>query len=284
MEYQPGFRYSAHTPGSPAFFQEVEEHRYRTEPGILELVDFSRWSDRDVLELGCGIATDGVNLARRGAHYTGLDQSGTAVQIARQRFADEGLDGRIVQGSVAELPAADQSMDLVYSNGVLHHTTHTESAVREAARVLRPGGQALVMLYHKASLNYYINIMVVRRALAGLLLVPGVDRLAMSTGGEPSDVVAGHRSLLREHGLRYLTDTGLFLNHNTDGPGNPLSKVYTAGTAQSMFQTAGFRDVSVTTRFLNLRLYPKGEQLSRTRLARRLERRYGWHLWITATK
>lgn len=281
--YQPGFRYSAQDLGSPEFFREVEEHRYRTEPGILEVVDFPSWRDKDVLEMGCGIATDGVRFARHGARYTGLDQSPTAISVAKDRFEQEGLEGRLLTGFVTELPVEDDSMDLVYSNGVIHHTEGTEIAVREAARVLRPGGTAIIMLYHRGSLNYRLNILVVRRALAALLLVPGAGGLLGRFTDEPPDIIAGHQELLRLHGGRYLRDRQLFLDNNTDGPGNPLSKVYSAGEAEAMFREAGFDSSSTSTRFLNLRLYPRGEALARTALARRLERKYGWHLWITAT-
>lgn len=256
----------------------------RTEPAILDLIGFPRWRDCDVIELGCGIATDGVNFARNGARYTGLDQSSTAVTIARERLQQARLPGDIVEGQVTALPVPDASMDLAYSNGVIHHTDGTEQAVREMARVLRPGGTALVMLYHRDSLNYWVNILIIRRLLAALLAVPGAATVLANLTGEPPDIVAGHRQLLREYGLRYLTDRQLFLNNNTDGPGNPLSKVYSAGEATTMFRDAGFSEVETTTRFLNLRLYPKGEQLARTRVGRRLERRYGWHLWITARR
>jgi hypothetical protein len=148
--------------------------------------------------------------------------------------------------------------------------------------VLRPGGTALVMVYHRNSLNYRLNVMLLRRVLAGALLLPhGTDLVAKLTG-ESRDLVGAHRDLLRRFGLRYLTDRELFLSKNTDGPANPLSKVYSRGDALELFRR--FQDVQLRTRFLNLRIYPGGERLARTRLARRLERRYGWFLYIEATK
>ena len=56
---------------------------------------------------------------------------------------------------------------MVYSNGVLHHTPDTAGAIREVHRVLRPGGVAKVMLYHRNSLNYWFEIVVRRGLLAG---------------------------------------------------------------------------------------------------------------------
>ena len=280
--YQPGFKFSDAEVGSQRFFDEVEAHRYALEPHIKEIVGFERWAGKDVLEAGCGIATDGMQFVRAGASYTGMDFSPSALSLARRRFDMAGEEVRLEQGSIAELPFPDDSFDLVYSNGVIHHLPETQRVVDEIHRVLRPGGTAIVMVYHRDSFNYRFTIMVLRRLLAGLLLIPGADRLVGRLTGEPLDVLEGHKRLLREHGLRYLTDTGIFLSSNTDGPGNPLSKVYSRRTGSELF--ARFERVETDVRFLNLRIYPLGERIARTGLARQLDRRYGWHLWITAVK
>lgn len=280
--YQPGFRFSAAEVGSPAFFAEVESHRYRLEPAIPEMVQFDRWRDRDVLEAGCGIATDGINLARAGARYTGVDFSPTAIDIARDRFANEGCAGTFVRASITDLPFADDSFDLVYSNGVIHHLPETERVVREFHRVLRPGGRAVVMVYHRSSLNHHVNVMLVRRLMAGLLLVPGAGRAVTRLTGEQPAVIEGHRELLRRHGSSYLRDKSLFLSNNTDGPGNPLSKVYSRTEARELFSP--FARLTTRVRFLNLRAYPGGERLGALRFAEELGRRIGWHLWIEAEK
>jgi SAM-dependent methyltransferase len=280
--YQPGFRFTDEPVGTPEFFTAVEQHRYALEPAIVRMARFADWDGRDVLEAGCGIATDGINFARHGARYTGVDFSDAAVSLARHRFELEGLSGRIVQASVTDLPVADESQDFVYSNGVIHHVPDTQGAVDEMFRVLRPGGKAVVMVYHRGSLNYHVNIMLVRRALTLALLAPGFASLVARVTHEDPTVIAGHRRLLHAHGLRYLTNRELFLNNNTDGPGNPLSKVATRGEARRLF--ARFSDAQTDVRYLNLRLYPGGEQFAKTRLARHLERRYGWHLWIEATR
>jgi SAM-dependent methyltransferase len=281
ISYQPGFRASGAPVGSPAFFAEVEARRYELEPHIVELAQFERWAGRDVLEVGCGIATDGMRFVRAGARYTGIDFSDTALELARHRVEREGASARFMHGSAAQLPFPDGSFDLVYSNGVIHHIPETGQAIREIRRVLRPGGTALVMVYHRQSFNFLISILLVRRALAALLLIPGADRLIARLTGEAPAVLQGHRDLLRAHGLRYPSDPALFLSHNTDGPGNPLSKAYTAAGMRRAF--SGFATVDTEIRFLNLRAYPLGERLERLQTVRRLGRRWGWHLWIRAT-
>jgi SAM-dependent methyltransferase len=280
--YQPGFRSTAAEIGSERFYAEVERRRYELEPAIPEIVGFPRWAGRDVLEAGCGIATDGINFARADARYTGVDFSTTALELARRRFESEERDGRFVRASITELPFEDSSFDLVYSNGVIHHLPETERVVREFHRVLRPGGRAIVMVYHRDSLNLWLNIMGVRRALVGLLVMPGAERALARLTGEDRSVLQGHRALLREHRLRYLTDRQLFLNNNTDGPGNPLSKAYSRHDGRRLF--ADFERVSTRVRFLNLRLYPMGERLASSGIGRQLEPKIGWHLWLEGVK
>jgi SAM-dependent methyltransferase len=278
--YQPGTRGARAPLGTEAFFADVEARRYALEADIPELVRFERWARRDVLEAGCGIGTDAAQFARAGARYTGIDFSPTALELARRR--PELTDSRLVEGSITALPFADASFDLVYSNGVIHHLPQTRVAIAEFHRVLRPGGTAIVMVYHRGSLNFYVSIMAVRRALAGLLLLPAGDRAVARLTGEPLDVLRGHRELIARHGARYLTDPALFLSHNTDGPGNPLSKVYSAAGMRRAF--GAFTYVDTQVRFLNLRAYPFGERLERMPAAQRLGRSVGWHLWVTATR
>ncbi len=279
--YQPGFRFARAPVGTREFFEEVTAQRYALEPHIPGVVEFDRWSGRTVLEAGCGIGTDGARFAAAGAAYTGLDRSPTALDLARRRFALDGLTGEFVAGSVTRLPFPDQTFDLVFSHGVVHHVPDTARAVQEFSRVLKPGGTALVMLYHRRSFNYHVTIMGVRRALAALLLLPGAPRLVARVTGEPEAVVTGHRVLLAEHGLRYVRDRQLFLNHNTDGPGNPLAKVYSCDEARSLFAPF-FADVHCQVRYFHLRLYPGGARLAASRMGRWLERRIGWHLYVRA--
>jgi SAM-dependent methyltransferase len=280
--YQPGFRASAAPVGSPTFFADVEAHRYALEPDIAELVQFEHWGEKDVLEAGCGIATDGVRFVRAGARYVGTDFSPTALGLAARRLEREPGTAELVQASITDLPFADASFDLVYSNGVIHHLPATAAAVAEFHRVLRPGGTAIVMVYHRRSFNFLVSIMTVRRLCASLLLVPGAAQGISRLTGEAPAVLAEHRELLRAHGLRYLADPALFLSQNTDGPGNPLSKVYSAATMRRAF--AQFAGIETHVRFLNLRAYPAGERLERLAVVRALGRRFGWHLWIRATK
>lgn len=282
VRYQPGFRTSSSAPGTATFYREVEQHRYRTEPHIAEFARFETWSGRDVLDVGCGIATDGIRFARAGARYTGVDRSPTALGLARRRFVLEQVDGQFVEASATQLPFDDEAFDLVWSNGVIHHIDDSQAAVDEFSRVLRPGGTAVVMVYHRRSLNYMLTIMVVRRLLAASLIIPGAIGAVSRLTHEDPQVLEGHRLLLRRHGPGYLADGQLFLSNNTDGPGNPLSKVYDRDEATGLFQ--GFANVETEVRYLNARLYPGGRRFETTTIGQRLARRIGWHLYIRAEK
>jgi ubiquinone/menaquinone biosynthesis C-methylase UbiE len=204
-----------------------------------------------------------------------------AVELARKRFELFDLPGKLQTADAENLDFADESFDLVYSHGVLHHTPETAKAVKEVHRVLRPGGHAVVMLYHRGSYNYRVNISVLRRAGAHLLKwEPGVKLINKITG-EPLDSLRRHAKLLKTEKESYLKPEE-FLSQNTDGAGNPLARVYSRREARELFKD--FSEVTLKTYFLNKRWLPViGKMLPRS-LESRLASRWGWHLWIYATK
>jgi ubiquinone/menaquinone biosynthesis C-methylase UbiE len=275
--YQPGLaEFQAGTS------DEVCRRRYRSEPDILEMAQFERWRGRDVLEVGCGIGSDALGFVESGAVYSGIDFSPTAVDIARKRLAACGYKPDVVQADATRLPFSDGSFDLVYSMGVLHHIPDVEKAVEEIERVLRPGGEAIVMLYHARSFNHVITIQALRRPLAPLLLVPGGVTLVSRLTQEPRERVEHYRQRIRGHGFGYLTDNASFVSESTDGPGNPLSRLYTRDSASRLFTR--FAHVNVDVRYLNLRRFPLLRDLEGRSIARPLERRIGWHLWVRASR
>jgi SAM-dependent methyltransferase len=276
-----GTKFADAEEGSRLFFERVEEHRYRVEWHIPEAAGFERSKGLRVLEIGCGLGTDGAGFARAGAIYTGVDLTEAAVGLARRRFELEGLAGEFRVADAERLDFADESFDLVYSHGVLHHTPETARAVREIRRVLVPGGRAVVMLYHRDSYNYRVNIGVLRRAGAHLLKTEAGVRLAHRLTGEPVESLREHATRLREDTQSYLK-TEEFLSRNTDGAGNPLTRVYSRREARSLFKD--FKDVDFAVHFLNKRWLPVlGPMLSRS-LEKKLAARWGWHLWIYARK
>lgn len=276
-----GVKFADAEPGSRRFYELVEAHRYAKEWHIPAAADFAGARGLKVLEIGCGLGTDGAEFAKAGADYIGVDLTEAAVELARTRFELFDLPGKFQTADAENLDFADESFDLVYSHGVLHHTPDTARAIREIHRVLRPGGRAIVMLYHRNSYNYRVNISLLRRAGAQLLRWDSGVRLVHQLTGEPLDNLQEHARLLKTQKKTYLGDEE-FLSQNTDGAGNPLARVYSRAEAGKLFQD--FSEVTLKTYFFNKRWLPLLGKLLPRSLESQLAARWGWHLWIYATK
>ncbi|MBS1912523.1 MAG: class I SAM-dependent methyltransferase [Bacteroidetes bacterium] len=138
------------------YFEEIEEHRYRVETAIFPFAQFSRFHGKDVLEVGVGAGTDFLQWVRSGARAHGIDVSSESVATTQKRLAAYGFDAADLRvGDCEHLPYADNSFDLVYSFGVIHHTPDTPQALREIVRVCKPKGRIKVMIYHRHSLLSY---------------------------------------------------------------------------------------------------------------------------------
>jgi SAM-dependent methyltransferase len=267
--------------GTREFFERVETHRYGKEWHIPEAAGFKSARGLRVLEIGCGLGTDGAQFAQAGADYTGIDLTEAAVQLARRRFELFDLKGTFRTADAENLDFDDASFDLVYSHGVLHHTPDTARAVREAHRVLRPNGRAIVMLYHRDSYNYRVNIRFFRRAGAHLLKSEAGLKFVHTLTGEPLDSLRDHARNIKADAESYLAPDE-FLNQHTDGANNPLARVYTRREALELFKD--FSTIELATHFLNKRWLPViGNFLPRA-METQLAARWGWHLWIYATK
>src|SRR6185312_3687541 len=241
-----GVKFADAEPGSRRFYELVETHRYAKEWHIPAAAGFAGARGLKVLEIGCGLGTDGAQFANAGAEYTGVDLTEAAVELARKRFQLFDLPGKFQTADAENLDFADESFDLVYSHGVLHHTPDTARASREIHRVLRPGGRAIVMLYHRNSYNYRVNISLLRRAGAQLLRWESGVHLVHKLTGEPLDNLQEHARLLRTQKKMYLRAEE-FLSQNTDGAGNPLARVYSRAEAGELFQD--FSEVTLKTYF-----------------------------------
>lgn len=280
QEHPCGTKFADAPEGSRRFFELVEQHRYQKEWHIPVAADFQSSKGLRVLEIGCGLGTDGAQFAEAGADYTGVDLTDAAVELARKRFELFGLPGKFRTADAEQLDFPDETFDVVFSHGVLHHTPDINSAVREIHRVLRPGGKAKVMLYHRDSYNYKINISILRRAGVRLLRWNAGVKMVHLLTSEPEDS-------LREHARRLKSDraylsSGEFLSQNTDGAGNPLARVYSRDEARVLFQD--FSRVELKTFFLNKRWLPIVGPILPRAVESRLASRWGWHLWIYATK
>lgn len=130
-------------------FEAFSDQSYWDEPKALlaerlerNQIASDRWRSRTVLDAGCGGGRYTAAWRLLGAgRCVGVDMSAIGVGNAQERARAAGLDQVVFQqGDVLALPFDDNSFDVVYSNGVLHHTTDWRTGVQELARVLRPGG------------------------------------------------------------------------------------------------------------------------------------------------
>ena len=237
-----------------------ERERYALEPYLAPFAKFGEAAGADVLEIGVGMGADHLRWAReRPKSLSGVDLTPRAIEFTRTRIEDESLSSDLRVGDAERLPFADDSFDIVYSWGVLHHSPNTEICFREVRRVLRTGGRARIMVYHT-------------RSLVGLMLWSRYGLLA----GRP---------------FRSMAD---IYHHHLESPG---TKAYSRFECEAMFRRAGFSKVNVRVQLshgdllegavgarhqsgllsLAKRLWPRP-------LLRRIAGRWGLYLLINAEK
>ena len=137
--------------GTAGFFEELAEYRFDKLHYLPRVVDFSAYHGKRLLEVGCGVGTDLVRFARAGAIVTGIDLSEVSIELARRNFAHNGLaaDLRVMNGEALQFE--DNRFDVGYAHGVLQYTADAQKMVNELHRVLRPGGEAILMVYNRHS-------------------------------------------------------------------------------------------------------------------------------------
>jgi SAM-dependent methyltransferase len=114
---------------------------------------FSRGRDTILLDAGCGSGLSAIELFGKRLNaisYIGADIS-EAADVAAKRFAERGVEGQFIQSDITKLPFEDESVDVVFSEGVLHHTDSTRNALGAVARLLKVGGQLMFYVYNKKS-------------------------------------------------------------------------------------------------------------------------------------
>ena len=181
--------------------------RYELEPYIPGFARFDEGRGVTVLEIGVGMGADHLEWARhRPRRLVGLDATTRALEHTQRRLRLAGYTPDLLHADAEQLPFPSETFDVVYSWGVLHHTPDTPRAIREVLRVLKPGGTARVMIYH-------------RRSIVGFLLWVKYALLA----GRPS---------------RSLDDV---YAHHLESPG---TKAYSVADARRLFD--GFAKAAVT--------------------------------------
>jgi len=236
------------------WYLEVEQYRYRDyAPWMFEVMEFGRHGGDAVLEIGGGLGTDLSQFARHGAHVTDVDLSGGHLAHAQENFALRGLAGSFVHHDAETLPFPDNSFDIVYSNGVIHHTPNTARVVQEIKRVLKPGGKAIVMMYAEHSWHYWY-------------------RLVWEKGLK--------HDMLRTYSIGEIMSRHVEI---TENDARPLVKVYTARRLKRLFD--GFEARAVYKRQMIAAELPEDfEWILKWMSLETAGRLMGWNVIIKATK
>jgi glycosyltransferase involved in cell wall biosynthesis/ubiquinone/menaquinone biosynthesis C-methylase UbiE len=236
-------------PHTLEWFLEVERYRHGVyAPWMPQVMEFAGHAGEQVLEIGGGMGTDLAQFAKHGALVTDVDLSEGHLKIAQENFRVRGLTGRFVHHDAESLPFDDGSFDLVYSNGVLHHTPNTARAVAEMFRVLKPGGRAIVMVYAESSLQYWRNLV-------------------------------WHYGL--KNGDLSRVSMGEIMSRSVERTGNearPLVKVYTKARLRALFDR--FTGIRIVQRQISPELVPRRLRW----LLPLVERTAGWNLILKASK
>jgi ubiquinone/menaquinone biosynthesis C-methylase UbiE len=237
-------------PDTLAWFLEVERYRYDTyAPWMREVMEFDYHAGEHILEIGAGIGTDHAQFAKAGGIMYDLDLSSGHLKLAQRNFELRGLTSTFRHGDGENIPFPDDMFDLVYSNGVIHHTPSTAKVINEIYRVLKPGGRCIIMVYAENSWHYW------RHLFAGIGLAQG--SLQSASMGE----IMSRNVELSEHGSK------------------PLVKVYTAGRLRNVFRD--FEKISIVKRQLMPGELPRFLKWMPIGLAGKL---MGWNLILKARK
>jgi SAM-dependent methyltransferase len=261
---------------SREYFLDIERLRYELQPHIPEILSRVDWRGKRALEIGTGIGTDARLIIGRGGLYTGVNIDRGSTEATARALRVFSLPGVALQGDATSLAFPDGAFDVVYSFGVLHHIPEVERAVAEIHRVLKPGGELLVMLYNRSSINYVVEILFLRKLGLRILSLPGAIPLLQRLG-LPREKLERHREL----GRKRMTDEE-WLSRNTDGPDNPYSRVY--GAAQAAQLLGAFRIRYNDTYFFDHRHWGMPGRLLPENLRRALGRRWGWHRVVYAIR
>jgi ubiquinone/menaquinone biosynthesis C-methylase UbiE len=150
---------------SPEFYTEIDRRFFESawhyapwkQIPFDSLIDFPALRNKAVLEIGCGNGSHAQLLATHAGSYTGIDLTDYAVRSTTTRLSLRGIGATVLQMDAEKMKFPDNSFDFIWSWGVIHHSANTAAIISEMRRVLRPGGRATIMVYHRGLWNFYMG-------------------------------------------------------------------------------------------------------------------------------
>ena len=227
-------------------------------PLFSKIIDYKHLIDKKVLEIGCGTGSITAEFAKQGIDIFSTDIAYSASVSTKKRLKLFKLKGEVVESDAENLPFYDETFEYIWCWGVLHHTPDTKKAIDEIWRVLKPKGRALIMLYNRNSIRYWLHLIFIRGCLQLQLLKLSSQEIA---------------------------------NKYTDGSprgGNPLTKHYNKKEIKQLFKRYKLVDISIFGlkdeilpifhRYLNV------DKIIPNSLAKVILCKFGWFLLINAEK
>jgi 2-polyprenyl-3-methyl-5-hydroxy-6-metoxy-1,4-benzoquinol methylase len=181
MTYEFSGRAAAE-PLSLAWFDEIDRRFLEaarsfdgSENPFFSLMNADALAGKRVLEIGCGFGFHSELMLRAGAHLTSIDLTRSAVDGTTARLALKGLRGDVREMDAEHLDFADGEFDMIWSWGVIHHSSRTGVILKEIHRVLKPGGKARIMVYNLEGAIAYMTML--RRYMLGFWRGASLDEL-----------------------------------------------------------------------------------------------------------
>lgn len=139
-------------------------------PWLEQALGISSSGGKRILDVGCGPGLELCRMATAGADVTGVDLVPIHVEQAQAHLAQLGLRGEVTVADAEALPFPDGGFDRVISSNALQFTSSPTGAMAEIRRVLRPGGEARIVVYHRDSIYFWWRLVVRAGLVRGELL------------------------------------------------------------------------------------------------------------------